>query len=277
MSAKPKTAPRAAVAPAPPVAPLPAPPPPAEPAAAALPAPTVGPVVRTQLWGETVFFTITNARDHIQAEHRAGRFYETEELDIIRAWLRPGSVFCDIGANIGNHTLFALRILRAGRAILFEPNPTAIAVLESNLAVNGLLDRCDLSHLGCGLSDQVQAGLSVVAPRRNLGGARLVQGDGDLRVIRGDDALDGQQVNFIKIDVEGMEMKVLGGLSATLQRCRPRIFVEVDRTNFPEFKAWLRASGYAVRDRFRRYRANENFLLVHPEEPLPAGFIRSRG
>ncbi|MFZ1337756.1 MAG: FkbM family methyltransferase [Paracoccaceae bacterium] len=242
-----------------------------------LPPISAGAVVRCTLWNEPVFFTITDARDAIQAEHRAGRFYETEELDIIRKWLRPDSTFCDIGANIGNHTLFVLKLLRAARAILFEPNPAAIAVLRSNLVLNGVEDRCDLSHLGCGLSDSAQEGLSVHAPRRNLGGGRMVAVEGGtLAVIRGDSVLADQPVDFIKIDVEGMEMRFLAGLDQTLARWRPRLFVEVDRKNFGDFRLWLRGTGYAVQDRFRRYRANENFLLVHPQEPPPPGFLPSR-
>ncbi len=270
------TPPVAAPTPAPPaVEPPAADPAPAVPAEQALPPMTAGPVVRTQLWGQPIFFTITNPRDHIQAEHRAGRFYEMEELDIIRAWFRPGSVFCDIGANIGNHSVFVLRLLHAARAILIEPNPAAIAVLQSNLAVNDVADRCDFSLLGIGLSDQAKDGMTVVAPRGNLGGGRMVEG-GDLKILRGDDAMADKQIDFLKIDVEGMEMQVLGGLTETLKRCRPRIFIEVDRQNYGVFKEWLGTSGYGVRDRFRRYRANTNFMLVHPEEPLPPGFAGSR-
>jgi FkbM family methyltransferase len=226
-------------------------------------------VVRAVIWGEPIHFTITNAKDLIQTHHLSGSFYEEEELEIIRQWCKPGSVFCDIGANIGNHSLFALKYLHIAKAILFEPNPAAIAVLRSNLELNGVVGRCDLSHLGIGLSDAPQGGLSIEAPRRNLGAGRIVetQGEGDLRVVRGDTELGDQPVDFIKIDVEGMEMRVLGGLEATLARFRPRIFIEVDRANMGAFRAWITANRYAIRARHKRYRSNENFLLVPGEAP----------
>ena len=225
----------------------------------------VGQVVRTVILGEPVYFTITNRRDAIQKFHCLGQFYEAEELDIIRRWFRPGSVFCDIGANIGNHSLFALKFLRASQSILFEPNPAAIAILRSNLELNGLTDRADFTNIGYGLSDTAASGLAISAPGRNMGAGKLVQGDGTLQTLRGDDALAGRHVDFIKIDVEGMELRVLGGLTDTLARCRPLIFIEVDRANAFEFKQWYRAHGYGVRARFKRYRTNENFLL----EPIP--------
>lgn len=229
-------------------------------------------VVRSVIWGEPVCFTITNPRDAIQKKHRQGEFYEPEELEIIRAHCLPGSVFCDIGANIGNHTMFALKFLHAARAILFEPNPAAIAILTSNLTLNGLLGRCDLSNLGVGLSDLAHDGLGISAPAKNLGAGRMVEGEGELRVVRGDDALAGTRIDFLKIDVEGMEMQVLAGLQATLKAHRPRIFIEVDKVNRTAFGEWARANDYTVKARFKRYRTNENFLLIpNPASPPTTG------
>ena len=221
-----------------------------------------GQVVRSVILGQPIQFFISNPRDAIQKHHARGTFYETEELEIIRQWCPPGAVFCDIGANIGNHALFALKMLGVKQVIPFEPNPVAIAVLTSNLGLNGELARCDLSHLGLGLSDKPQDGLAmeVDKPNKNLGGGRLVAG-GDLRVIAGDDALAKAKVDFIKIDVEGMEMQVLGGLTQTLERCRPVIFIEVDEANRADFLAWVEANHYDIAATFRRYPVNENFLL----------------
>lgn len=225
----------------------------------------VAQVARAQIWGQTVFFTIANPRDVIQGFHSRGKFYEPEELEIIRTFMEPGSTLCDIGANVGNHTIFALKYLRTERVILFEPNPTVIPVLLSNIALNGLANRCDSSFLGYGLSDETAKGLSIaLKSARNLGGAKMVAGKegGSLEVIRGDDALSGRSVDFLKIDVEGMELKVLTGLSETISLFRPRIFVEVDNSNSMAFREWVERFGYRIKASFRRYRANENFMLV---------------
>lgn len=221
-----------------------------------------GQVVRAMIGGKPVFFTLTNPKDVIQKEHMAGRFYEPEELEIIRKYCPKSAVFADIGANIGNHSLFALKVLGVKKLIPFEPNPVAIAVLTSNLGLNGELARCDLRHLGLGLSDRAQAGLGmeVDKPMKNLGGGRLVEG-GDLQVIPGDQALADEAVDFIKIDVEGMEMQVLGGLAETVARCRPVFFIEVDEKNRADFLAWVESNDYQVAATFRRYPVNENFLL----------------
>lgn len=228
-----------------------------------------GRVVRAEIWGEPVFFLVANPRDAIQRHHLAGRFYEPEELEMIRQHCPPGAVFCDVGANVGNHALFALKFLRVSRAILFEPNPAAVALLQANIQLNGLAARCDLSHLGLGLSDQPASGLGIEAPRHNLGGARMTPGAGTLDVITGDAALAGVHVDFIKIDVEAMELQVLAGLAQTIARCRPRIMVEVDNANRAAFDAWVEAVGYRIKSRHKRHRDNENFLLLPRRQAAP--------
>lgn len=224
-------------------------------------------VIRTVIYDQPIYFTITNRKDAIQSHHATGQFYEMEELEIIRRWCPPGAVFVDIGANIGNHALFALKFLHVARLIPFEPNPVAIEVLRSNLDLNGEADRCDLTHLGFGLSDQAQAGLQIELdqPETNLGGGRLVEG-GDLTVIRGDDALATTHVDFIKIDVEGMEIKALRGLSQTIANSRPVFFIEVDEANRADFLAWVSEADYSIAATYRRYDVNENFLLVPAEK-----------
>lgn len=219
-------------------------------------------VVRAVIWGEPVFFTITNARDTIQKHHARGNFYEPEELEIIRRWCPPEGVFCDIGANIGNHALFALKFLRVKQLIAFEPNPVAIDVLQSNLELNGVLELCDLRFLGKGLSDHAAAGLSMHTPEKNLGAGKMIADGGQLEVIAGDTAIQGARVDFLKIDVEGMELDVLAGLSSTIAQSQPTIFIEVDRENYQGFFDWCASNGYVIKERFKRYPVNENFLIT---------------
>ena len=100
----------------------------------------------------------------------------------------------------------------------------------------------------------------------NLGGVALAsQAGGSIRLFAGDELLQGQPIDFIKIDVEGMELAVLKGLERTIAECRPGIFVEVDNAHAPAFHALIQHLGYAVVDRFNRYGTMENFMLVPSE------------
>lgn len=218
-------------------------------------------VVRTSVLGEPVFFTVVNRRDEIQKHHLMGAFYEPEELAIITRHFPMGGRFLDIGTNIGNHTLYVAKFLRASRIVCIEPNPAAIAVLESNIMLNGIHRVTDTTHLGIGLTDHAAEAASMRVPAKNLGGSRVIEGSGDIRLERADVLLAGQEFDLVKIDVEGMELSVLSGMSGLLATHRPKMFVEVDNTNADGFEAWRKASGYQVLERFQRYSSNVNYLI----------------
>ena len=81
----------------------------------------------------------------------------------------------------------------------------------------------------------------------------------------------GRRVDFIKMDVEGMEMRVLDGLTKTVAKWRPLIFIEVENGNVDAFREWLRSTDYVTARTYRRYQANENYMVV-PVEISNASF-----
>lgn len=223
-------------------------------------------IIDARIKGRAVRFCVMDANDKIQSKHARGRFWEREELALMATHFPLRGVFADIGANVGNHTLFAALFMHASRVIAFEPNPPAIAVLRANVALNGLEERVDMTHLGWGLSDTEGTGFSTVTKRANLGATTLVpDGLGGLSVRTGDAMLDGQRVDFIKMDIEGMEMQALRGLERTISTHRPPVFLELDHANLPAFRDWLAAHDYAIAHEGRSYPANQD-LLVLPKE-----------
>lgn len=218
-------------------------------------------VVRAEHLGQPVFFAVDNPDDVIQSEHMKGRFYEPEELDIMRRFFPVGGRFLDIGVNVGNHSLYMAKFLHAQRVVMVEPNPTAIELLEANILLNGVGDVCDRSKLGYGLSDGVADSAFIRVGRNNLGGARVKEGEGEVPLASGDTLLGDEAFDLIKIDVEGMEMKVLAGMASYLQKHPAPIFIEVDKANYRAFEDWVAANGYRVRDRFQRYAVNTNYMI----------------
>ena len=209
-----------------------------------------------------VIFAFSNPEDRIQRKHRRGKYYEPDELEAIRGYLKPGDVFCDLGTNIGNHTLFALLSLKASKSIVVEPNVKAYELLVANLVLNNLLDRVDTRHLGLGVGRAASGGFGMSVPEKNLGAGTLQAGTGDIEIKPADDLLAGQQIDFIKIDVEGMEIDVVEGLRHTLARCKPTIFVEIDRDNNAAFSALMAELGYAEALEVRKLRFNRNAIFV---------------
>jgi len=222
-----------------------------------------GSVVTTTIEGREIRFFVANEQDVIQRHHAQGEFYEPEELAIIGRHCPAGAHFVDIGANVGNHAIHVAAFLAPGSVLVLEPNPPAAEILRLNVLLNGLSGVVDTSLLGIGLAG-AEGVAAAVGGRNNLGGTRMVPGapDGTIPLRTGDSLLAGRAVNVLKIDVEGMEMEVLGGLAGTIATRRPAIFIEVHNRNAREFRAWAAAQGYRITETFRRYPSNENFMAV---------------
>jgi FkbM family methyltransferase len=201
---------------------------------------------------------VANAADAIQSQHFIGCFYEPEELSIIERHLVPGGVFLDVGANVGNHAIFVSKYCRQSEILVVEPNPESIRILIANMLLNG----SNVMHFGVGLSD-VPGVARVEVPENNLGAARMVsEAGGQISLVPGDSLFAHRKIDFIKMDVEGLELHALKGLERTIANSRPKMFVEVDNNNRDGFAAWCGEHNYRIEESFRRYTVNENFLII---------------
>ena len=210
-------------------------------------------------------FALNFADDPIQNALRKGQFYEERELTVLKRMLPMDATYVDIGANIGNHAVFFAKRMRAARVIVFEPNPLSLAPLMANIVLNRLERVIVTDHLGLGLSDHAGDGYGMGRQDRNLGATPLRAGAGEIAVETGDRLLADETPDFIKLDVEGMEMQVLAGLQATIARARPRMLIEVGDANRAAFGHWCLKQGYLLIDEWRVGPRNANYL-IEPEE-----------
>ena len=134
---------------------------------------------------------------------------------------RPGRTFIDVGAHIGSVLGEVVRT-SPGKVIAFEAIPAKAAhlvkkfpdVLVHNYA---LLDRDGEERF---FVDNAKSGYSS-----------LSRGEGDVTEIvvpmaRMDSLITEDDVDVIKIDVEGAELGVLRGAEAVIARCRPVVLFE---------------------------------------------------
>lgn len=140
-----------------------------------------------------------------------GRFYEHAFLDHIRR-LGIRGAYVDVGACIGTHALFFALMCPSTRVYAFEPRDHLFECLTTNIALNDQVGK--VTAYPYALSDRDEV---VTA---NLDGT-----DWPL-ACRRLDALISSRVDVIKIDVEGMEPKVIDGAAAILAKWRPRVFAE---------------------------------------------------
>jgi len=163
-----------------------------------------------------------------------GEFSELE-WTLLQRYCRPGNVVVEVGANIGAHTVTIARAVgAAGRVVAIEPQPAVFQALCANLALNCVLN-VDALNIGCAESARTLAVPALdYAQEGNFGGVSLsAPGKGPSISIRCE-ALDTilqdfRRVDFLKVDVEGMEHDVLAGATRTIEQFRPPLYLENDR------------------------------------------------
>jgi FkbM family methyltransferase len=172
-------------------------------------------VVEIEWDGRKFGLQTPSERDHIaRVTAESGTFYEAEMLRDARSRLFYAKCAVDVGANIGNHTLFFAGVLGL-RTIAFEPSKDAFDLLTATLETNSVVERCVLHQAAAGNAKGAKARLEHVEPD-NSGRARvMLDPKGDVPVVRLDDVLDTEpQIDLIKIDTEGSESNVLAGQRA---------------------------------------------------------------
>ncbi len=213
-----------------------------------------------------ICFRVNNSSDVIQGCHFRGEFYEEEELRDVALVIPTGGHILDIGANVGNHLVYFGKFCRNVRITPFEVNPSTIPLLRENILLNNLSNRVDQSHLGFALGDS--AGFVKITNEssiaNNLGAAsfRATKDDDGLPKIPLDDVRLESRPDFIKIDVEGMELEVLIGAQKTIAEHRPPIYIEVAPKNRQEFKGMMSEWGYSIDRTHQRHRGVVNYLCV---------------
>jgi FkbM family methyltransferase len=189
-----------------------------------------------------------------------GRFYEQDELAHLARAVKPGAVIVDVGANTGNHTLYFASVMRAAKVIAIEPNPQACRMLRCTVAENRL-ETVDLSRLGIAAGKARAHGALIAGGQGHLGTTRFaLNGEKELPVAP-IDTLICEDIDLLKIDVEGMELEVLEGARGLIERCRPRIMIEVRDGQLAPFMQWLEDLRYDVDGVYADF-GYANYVLV---------------
>ena len=160
---------------------------------------------------------------------RGGNAYEPHVERQLRAVLRPGMTFVDVGANIGYHTFLAASLVGpTGRVVAFDASSENCRMLLLSRLRN------DASHVDIRpVALDRETGVALLGHHigTNAGLAEndatsIARGDRDVVVARRfDDEVDAP-VHVVKVDVEGAELRVLEGATRTLERDRPVVVME---------------------------------------------------
>lgn len=161
-----------------------------------------------------------------------------EAVKTFEVFLNRGDVYVDVGANLGYMALNAEQVVGPqGMVIALEPDLKTLPLLKRNRQINNsriiIVEKAASDHQGIdSFHIAAESGQSRLSnSKQNLHGMVHLK---DIHVPT--DTLDhivaelanGKPVKFIKIDVEGHELKVLQGATAILNNDKPAIFMEVN-------------------------------------------------
>jgi FkbM family methyltransferase len=159
----------------------------------------------------------------VVATHRT---WEPHITAVVGDRLREGDVFVDIGSNVGVMSFVAAKAVgSAGKVIGFEPNPTNAANYRRGIAANGfgnvLLHNLAVSDRPCLITISPHTNGKATEGADPLGSSEVVQ------AVALDDFLAHKpRIDFVKIDIEGYEMRAFAGMRKLLDRHKPLMQIE---------------------------------------------------
>lgn len=166
-------------------------------------------------------WTYLDVRESPMMLARAVRFYELGKTRALRAALRPGAVFVDVGGNKGDFSLIAAKAMgNTGRVLCIEPAPENAAWIRKSVARNkyASVEVCEVALAERDGEDTLflgpKSGWHTLVEDPSLVVDRITVPLRTLDSLLAERNID--RVDVMKIDVEGAEDRVLAGAASTL-------------------------------------------------------------
>jgi FkbM family methyltransferase len=193
-----------------------------------------------------------------------GKSISFKDIDVLRPYINKDTIFVDIGSNIGCFTLDYARL--AKKVIAFEAQRLFANMLSGSVALNGMQNVWVHNKA---LSDcEETLNIPQFDVNKDLSWGSVEFGDIQLEQLsqcrlpnNPDDcvpayALDTliktlpelNQIDVLKIDVEGMELKVLNGAASAISLFRPVLFIEHYKADKKALQDWFAFNKYNWKD-----------------------------
>jgi FkbM family methyltransferase len=195
-------------------------------------------------------------------------------LALRRKHYGDGVVAFDCGANIGVHTVeWAAAMTGWGSVVSIEAQERVYYALAGNIAINNCFNAIAVH----GAVSSESGVMKIPSPNyfvpSSFGSLELRPRNGNefigqpidyentvnVRKLTLDE-FNLPRVDFIKIDVEGMELEALEGAKRSITQSHPIMLIENIKTDAEKLRQWLKEHGYEVLD------AGINMLAIHQSD-----------
>lgn len=179
------------------------------------------------------------------------------EIFLISNLVRPGDVVVDVGANIGTHSLALSRMVGpAGEVISIDGQKEVFQLLSANMLINSSFNVRCINSLVASSPGMIDMPRRSIEENPNYGEVSFVD-DVNSKIMDDDvipisvislDSLRLSKCNFIKVDVEDMEIDVFNGATETIKKLRPAIYFEQrSEKNLKQIFEYFRKIDYCLR------------------------------
>ncbi len=177
-------------------------------------------------------------------------YFEIYHLSILKEYIKKNAVIIDIGANIGNHTIFFAKECNARKVYTFEPTFKTFQILKENIRINRIDQIVIPMNVALGSKD---SNVEIIVDASDAGSNRVEENmRGDTVMNKLDSLSIHDRIDFIKIDVEGYEYEVLMGAEQTIIKDKPDIFIEIFDVNYDKVHSLLSRLGYECIERMEQ-------------------------
>ncbi|WP_160272825.1 FkbM family methyltransferase [Nitrosopumilus piranensis] len=160
------------------------------------------------------------------------KFFEYGLTRILLEYLKPGMIFCDVGAHFGYFSILASNIVgKSGQVHSFEPTKSSFDILRTNLKqennfVNNIACWSKNSELEFNDFGIVHSAFnSFTKPK--LKNNDIKENKNKIKSVRLDSYFENQVPDFVKIDAESAELEILKGMEKIFVKKLPLITIEV--------------------------------------------------
>ncbi|MRW86853.1 FkbM family methyltransferase [Pseudoduganella sp. FT26W] len=189
-----------------------------------------------------------------------------------------GVVAIDCGANIGVHTIEWAQAMHGwGEVIAFEAQERIYYALAGNIALNNCFNaRAIFAAVGASEGEIFVPLPNYFAP--SSFGSLEIKKKSTTEFIGQEidyteencvrtkmtsiDQLNLKRLDFIKIDIEGMEMEALTGAAQSIEKYKPQLMIEKIKSNEGEIRTFLEQFGYQI------FPFGINLVCVHQDDPV---------
>ena len=208
------------------------------------------------LLGEKKYLTLLSSSFQVLYK-TVGMGKDYQDIYFLKKYIRPGDYAVDIGAHLGYFTLELSRLVGdAGKVYALEPVSKFHEVLQEQIWKRNLRN-IELIHAAMGGDqDFVEMGIPKVNNAKKFAYARIKKSNPLLdyveservKNVQGDDLfLNLPRLDFIKCDVEGLEIAVFRSLMKTVARHEPILLCELaDKNERKKLLDMLKPFGYGM-------------------------------